>query len=87
MATDSMEQAGEGSRGGPLGWWHRAGEFIGEVRSEMKRVTWPSRSEVYATTIVVIITSIFFGLYLFGVDMLFNGAVQWILRRFGAGAA
>ncbi len=87
MATEMTEQTGEGSRGGPLGWWHRTGEFFDEVRGEMKRVTWPSRREVYATTVVVILTSIFFGLYLFGVDMLFSTAVQWVLRRFGAGAA
>ena len=32
----------------------------------MNRVTWPSRKEVYATTFVVIVTSAFFGLYLWG---------------------
>lgn len=69
---------------GPLGWWSRAREFLVEVRNEMKRVTWPSRKEVYATTIVVILTSVFFGLYLFGVDLLLNAAVQKIFQRFGA---
>ena len=34
----------------------------------MKRVTWPVAKEVYATTVVVILTSIFFGLYLSMVD-------------------
>ena len=42
----------------------------------MKRVTWPSRKEVYATTVVVILTSVFFGLYLFGVDLALNALVQ-----------
>ena len=50
----------------------------------MKRVTWPSQREVYATTVVVILTSVFFGLYLFGVDLLIGRGVEWILRRFGA---
>jgi preprotein translocase SecE subunit len=50
----------------------------------MKRVTWPSNREVYATTIVVILTSVFFGLYLFSVDLLLNSAVQWLFARFGA---
>ena len=63
----------------------RASEFFAEVRNEMKRVTWPTRREVYATTLVVILTSVFFGLYLFGVDLLFSAGVQWVLRRFGAG--
>ncbi|MFN2444026.1 MAG: preprotein translocase subunit SecE [Vicinamibacterales bacterium] len=68
----------------PLGWWNRSRDFLTRVREEMKRVTWPSRKEVYATTVVVILTSVFFGLYLFGVDLLLNAAVQRIFQRFGA---
>ena len=64
----------------------RARLFLSEVRNELKRVTWPSRKEVYATTIVVIVTSIFFGIYLFVVDYSVNSVVQWVFRRFGAGA-
>ena len=84
MSTEAIEQSGERSPSkGPLGWISRAGEFFGEVRNEMKRVTWPSQREVYATTLVVILTSIFFGVYLFAVDLMFSAGVQWILRRFG----
>jgi preprotein translocase subunit SecE len=64
----------------------RARLFLSEVRNELKRVTWPSQKEVYATTVVVILTSVFFGLYLFAADQLFFNLVQWIFRRFGAGA-
>ena len=64
----------------------RARLFLSEVRNELKRVTWPSRKEVYATTIVVILTSMFFGAYLFAVDFSVNSLVQWVFRRFGAGA-
>ena len=49
----------------------------------MGRVTWPSRKEVYATTIVVILTSILFGVYLYGVDMMLNVLMTWIFRTFG----
>ena len=62
----------------------RARLFLSEVRNELKRVTWPSQKEVYATTVVVILTSLFFGLYLFAIDQVFFNLVQWILRRFGA---
>jgi preprotein translocase subunit SecE len=61
----------------------RARLFLSEVRNELKRVTWPSQKEVYATTVVVILTSIFFGVYLFVVDFGVNSAVQWIFRQFG----
>ena len=62
----------------------RARLFLSEVRNELKRVTWPSRKEVYATTVVVILTSILFGVYLFALDIGMNAIVQWIFRRFGA---
>ena len=58
--------------------------FLTEVRNELKRVTWPSRREVYATTVVVILFSAFIGLYLFVLDYGINSLVQWIFRRFGA---
>ncbi|PYQ19946.1 MAG: preprotein translocase subunit SecE [Acidobacteria bacterium] len=46
--------------------------FFAEVRSELKKVTWPSRQEVYATTIVVIATTFFFGFYLYGLDLVLS---------------
>jgi len=58
--------------------------FLSEVRNELKRVTWPSSKEVYATTVVVILTSVFFGLYLFVLDFGMNNLAQWIFRKFGA---
>jgi len=58
--------------------------FLSEVRNELKRVTWPSQKEVYATTVVVILTSLFFGVYLFALDQIFINTVQWIFRKFGA---
>ena len=66
--------------------FERARLFLSEVRNELKRVTWPSQKEVYATTVVVIIVSISFGLYLFAVDFGIDGLVIWIMRKFGVGA-
>jgi len=57
---------------------------LADVRSEMRRVTWPSRREVYATTVVVILTASFFGLYLWGLDLAINWAVTRVFRLFGA---
>lgn len=70
--------------GGVRGWWSSTREFLADVRSEMRRVTWPSRREVYATTVVVILTASCFGLYLWGLDLAINWAVNWIFRLFGA---
>ena len=73
-----------GVLGRPTAWWDRARTFLTEVRAEMKRVTWPTRREVYATTVVVILVSVFFGLYLWGVDLVLASAVHWLLRQVGA---
>ena len=66
------------------GRFERARLFLSEVRNELKRVTWPSQKEVYATTVVVILTSAFFGIYLFAIDFGLLSLVDWIYRKFGA---
>ena len=43
--------------------------FLSEVRSELKKVTFPSREEVMATTVVVVITSVIFAFYLWAADI------------------
>ena len=73
---DSVRQAAGGR-------FERMRLFLSEVRNELKRVTWPSQAEVYATTVVVILVSVFFGIYLFILDYGINSLVQWIVRRFG----
>jgi len=79
------EQDDEGSWASKPGtWWRTSRTFLTEVRNELKRVTWPTRKEVYATTIVVILTSVFFGVYLFTLDYIFGSVRDWIFRTFGA---
>ncbi|MBN2344894.1 MAG: preprotein translocase subunit SecE [Candidatus Aminicenantes bacterium] len=58
----------------------RMGAYLKEVRGEMKKVTWPSKDDLVKTTIAVIVISLFFGIYLFGVDFIFAR----IFRRIGS---
>ena len=74
----------ERASGGVGSWWHNSRTFLTEVRNEMRRVTWPSRREVYATTVVVILTSVFFGVYLWGLDLALSWLVGRIFGLFGA---
>jgi len=53
-----------------IDWWNKAKEFLSEVRSEMKKVSFPTRDEVVGTTIVVIVTSFIFAAFLFLADQL-----------------
>ena len=43
-----------------------------EVITELRRVTWPSREEAVRLTIMVLIVSAVVGLFLGGVDYVFN---------------
>ena len=79
MATNVVDNIGE-ARENVSGWWNRSRTFLTEVRNELKRVTWPSQKEVYATTIMVILTSIFFGVFLWVVDLALTAAVGWIFH-------
>lgn len=56
--------------------------FVADVRSEMRKVTWPSKKEVYGTTIVVIVTVFFFGFYLFLIDSVLQVAINRIFQAF-----
>ena len=82
--ADHEESLQGRARESVTGWWGRSRRFLSEVRNEMARVTWPSRKEVYATTLVVILTSIFFGIYLYGIDLVVSRIMGAIFRSFGA---
>ena len=82
MSTTIEQVKTPGSEGG--GWLSNTRTFFTEVRNEMRRVTWPSRREVYATTVVVILVSAFFGLYLWGLDLAIDKVIRGIFAFFGA---
>jgi preprotein translocase subunit SecE len=63
-----------------VGWFGRGRRFLAEVRVELSRVTWPTRREVWATTVVVILTSMLFGVYLWVIDLGLNLVMERILR-------
>jgi preprotein translocase subunit SecE len=59
----------------------RVSSFLSDVRNEMRKVTFPSRKEVQATTLVVIITVIIFGVYFFAIDYVIGSGITWLLHR------
>ena len=63
-------------------WPVRIREFYRETRLEMKRVTWPERKQVQATTVVVIVTVFFFGFYLFLNDIIFGNLIDLLFKKF-----
>ena len=64
-------------------WYKRFWNFLREVKAELKKVTWPSRQEVVQTTIVVLLATAFFGVFLFAMDIVFSWAITWVKGLFG----
>jgi len=61
-------------------WWSRLKGFFREVVVETKKVTWPARDEVVATTVVVIAASFIFGIFLYLCDLVFFRLVDWVIK-------
>ncbi|MDI9485252.1 MAG: preprotein translocase subunit SecE [Bacillota bacterium] len=56
--------------------WNKLTKFIREVRSEMRKVSWPNRKELITYTIVVIVTVVIVALFTSVVDVI----ITWILN-------
>ncbi len=58
-------------------------QFIQQVRAEISKVVWPTRREVFLTTVMVFImaalTAVFFSL----VDLIIRTGLQGLLAYFG----
>lgn len=56
--------------------------YLNDVRGELKKVTWPTRNDLYKTTIAVIVSSLIFGIYLQLVDISFSKIITEIIDFF-----
>lgn len=66
----------------PGGWWGGVRHYIHEVALEMKKVSWPTQTEVINTTIVVVLAVFFFAFFLFATDW----ALYWVIHVLELGA-
>ena len=69
----------------PREWWLTTRDFFRDTNAEMKKVTWPARTEVVGTTVVVIVSTLIFAIYLWGCDWIFFKAINLLFTKFGAG--
>ena len=58
-------------------------QFIQQVRSEISKITWPTRREVLLTTVMVFVMSAIAALIFALVDLLIRSGIQAVLNIFG----
>lgn len=62
------------------GYLSKGLQFLREVKTELKKVTWPSREQTISSTVVVIIFVIIISLFLGLSDVGLSGIVRMILH-------
>ncbi|WP_321477797.1 preprotein translocase subunit SecE [uncultured Paludibaculum sp.] len=68
------------SQSGISGWFEQVKEYISDLKAEMRRVSWPSKTQVQATTAVVIAAVFLFAAYFAVVDLLLGRAINQIFQ-------
>jgi len=61
----------------------RIGEYLHEVRVELKKVTWPNREQMIAFTTVTLITTTILTGVIFGLDVAAKQFVLWLVELRG----
>ena len=64
-------------RRGPKFFW-RIVDYFKSVKVEMKRVSWPSRTEVWKMSVVVVVALVFFGVLIWLVDTAVTPVLVWV---------
>ncbi len=54
--------------------------FLSEVKSELKKVAWPTRDEVVGSTVVVIVSMFMFAFALGVIDYILMKVIQLVIR-------
>ena len=54
--------------------------FIGEVITELKKVSWPTRRELVDATLIVIFSSLFLGIFIAVIDLVLSKGISTIVR-------
>ena len=58
-----------------------AKQFLREVKTELKKVTWPSRKDTLSGTLVVLVAVFIIAIFLGIVDSALSNAIKELLKR------
>lgn len=57
----------------------KTSKFLNDVQGELKKVTWPTRKDTYASTIVVIVLVLVCAVFLGGVDVILSRLIRLVI--------
>jgi preprotein translocase subunit SecE len=64
-----------------------ARDFVGDVRTEMQKVTWPDWPQLKNSTFIILVFVVVVAIIIFGMDLVVNNAFQLIRGVLGGPTA
>ena len=61
------------------GFFARVGKWLKEMRSELKKVQWPTKKQTINTTLIVIACVVVVGIFIWLFDFIAQGAINLLL--------
>ena len=66
-----------------VGFFARVGKWLKEMKSELKKVQWPSRKQTINNTLIVIACIAVVGLFIWAFDFVAGGAIKGLISLLG----
>ena len=66
-----------------LGFFKRVGKWFREMKSELKKVVWPTRKQLFNNTLVSVVVMVASAIVLWGFDLLASGLVHALINIAG----
>ena len=80
--SEKAEKAKKDKQSKP-GIFERVGKWLKEMKSELKKVQWPSRKQTINNTMVVIACVVVVGIFIWIFDFVATGAIQGLSSLMG----
>ena len=80
--SEKAEKAKKDKQSKP-GIFERVGKWLKEMKSELKKVQWPSRKQTINNTMVVIACVVVVGIFIWIFDFVATGAIQGLISLMG----
>ena len=60
--------------------FERITNYLKGVRSEVDRVSWPTRNEVISFTVLILVLVVILTIYIWGVDTIIQGVIRFFVQ-------
>jgi preprotein translocase subunit SecE len=54
-------------------------DYFADVRQELQKVSWPTRQELYGSTVIVLVMCFILAIFVFGIDQLINRLLNMVV--------